>query len=218
MSTPEPPRDSTTYHHGDLRRTLLVAAVNLLEERGADALSLRELARRSGVSHNAPYRHFADRDALLDAMAADGFRELAARMRGVAVATPVERLAALGQTYVAAALERPGRFALMFRVTADPSTFPATATAAAALMATLRDAVAAIIGDTDDPVALTTAWAVVHGLASLLLQGHLRVPSTSAPPSLPQDVRALVAAVTTHVAASLAPLAGPGHRARGASS
>jgi AcrR family transcriptional regulator len=97
-------RQSQPYHHGELKPALLAAAAQLLDEGGAALISLREVARRAGVSHNAPYRHFADRDSLLAALAEDGFRELGRRMDAEAGG-----LAALGQCYVHFALEQPGR-------------------------------------------------------------------------------------------------------------
>ena len=66
----------STYHHADLRAALLASAAQILEEQGVASLSLREVARRAGVSHNAPYRHFPDRDSLLAQMAAEGFGQL----------------------------------------------------------------------------------------------------------------------------------------------
>src|SRR4051812_37531896 len=102
---------STSYHHGDLRRALVEAAAGLLEDKGHEALSLREAARLAGVSHNAPYRHFADRDALLNAVAANGFNELGARM---AEARGSLGFRGVGEAYVAFALAHPRLFHLMF--------------------------------------------------------------------------------------------------------
>jgi len=107
--------EGRSYHHGDLRAALLRAALELLAERGEAGISLREVARRAEVSHNAPYRHFADREALLAALAEQGFSELLVRLQvaadGLAAA---QRLAALGRCYVAYALEQRGLFRLMF--------------------------------------------------------------------------------------------------------
>src|SRR5688572_5027384 len=97
----------TTYHHGDLRAVVLGAASKILEEEGLAELSVREAARRAGVSHNAPYRHFPDRRALLVALAAQGFSEL-----DLALENRSGR--ELGEAYVRFALERPQRFRLMF--------------------------------------------------------------------------------------------------------
>src|ERR1700712_1278902 len=103
------------YHHGDLRTALVRAAMELLEGRGETALSLRAVARRAGVSSAAPYRHYADREALVSAVAAVGYRELAERL---AVAHPSpstpEQLASVAIAYVQFALERPALFRIMF--------------------------------------------------------------------------------------------------------
>src|SRR5262245_55034044 len=99
-----------TYHHGDLRATILKAAGKLLEKEGLNALSLREVARRAGVSHNAPYRHFPDRDRLLAALAEEGFAELGRALGEAGKRGPRER----GEAYVRFALTHPQRFRLMF--------------------------------------------------------------------------------------------------------
>lgn len=157
------------YHHGDLRCALLVAAGELLDEGGAAAISLREVARRAGVSHNAPYRHFADRDALLAALAAEGFAELSRRM----ALLPASRLQALGQCYVAFALEQPGRFALMFGGVADKQRYPQLQQAAQALYRQLGASVQAVAPGQDLTTASLAAWSLVHGLAQLLLDDQL---------------------------------------------
>src|ERR1700712_2358000 len=103
------------YHHGDLRTALVRAAMELLEGRGETALSLRAGARRAGVSPAAPYRHYSDREALVSAVAAVGYRELAERLAAAqpSPATP-EQLASVAVAYVQFALERPALFRLMF--------------------------------------------------------------------------------------------------------
>ena len=161
--------DSRTYHHGDLRSALLAAAGELLVERDVAAVSLREVARRAGVSHSAPYRHFPDRDALLAALAAEGFAELSRRM----ALLPVARLEALGQCYVAFALEQPGRFALMFGGVADRQRHPQLQEAAQALYRQLGSSVQSVAPDRDLATASLAAWSLVHGLAQLLLGGQL---------------------------------------------
>src|SRR6201997_3875703 len=99
---------SARYHHGDLRAACLRAAMELLEEDGASGLSLRAVARRAGVSPGAPYRHYADRDALISAIAAVGYRELAQHL---AAAHPspstADDLAAVAVAYVQLAIHRP---------------------------------------------------------------------------------------------------------------
>src|SRR5258708_14598981 len=96
-----------TYHHGDLPAALLKAAGKALEQEGIASLSLRDAARRAGVSHNAPYRHFPHREALLAALAAEGFAILAERLLG-------RQGPELGGAYVQFPLPPPQRFRLMF--------------------------------------------------------------------------------------------------------
>lgn len=156
------------YHHGDLRPALLVAAAELLAAGDVASISLREVARRAGVSHNAPYRHFADRDSLLAALAEEGFRELGRRMDGAAGG-----LAGLGQCYVHYALEQPGRFALMFGTGLDKAGHPGLQQAATALYQRLALAVHETAPGRDPQVATLAAWSLVHGLAQLLQQRQL---------------------------------------------
>ena len=143
----------TTYHHGDLRAAVLAAAWKMIEQDGLAGLSVREAARRAGVSHNAPYRHFADRDALLEALVSDGFEHLTK-----ALESRTGRM--LGEAYVAFALEHPQRFRLMFsgaRVKAD-------------LEAQFAGSFSHL--GADAAAAGAAAWSLVHGLAQLLLDGH----------------------------------------------
>jgi AcrR family transcriptional regulator len=147
----------STYHHGDLRTVVLQEASNILEKEGLAALSLREVARRAGVSHNAPYRHFPDRDSLLAAMVDEGFQmfaeELAKRPRRE-----------MGEAYVEFALAHPQRFRLMFGGTVNAP--QRDRRAYEALLGSFSD-----LGE-DAQYAAAAAWALVHGLAHLLLDGH----------------------------------------------
>lgn len=165
VSTPE---ESRPYHHGDLRATLLAAAAELLAAGGVAAISLREVARRAGVSHNAPYRHFPDRDSLLAALAEEGFRELARDMHESGGG-----LAALGQCYVRFALARPGCFALMFSPALDKARHPGLQQAATALYQLLAQSAQAAAPGRDPQVATLAAWSLVHGLAQLLQDQQL---------------------------------------------
>ena len=171
----------TAYHHGDLRRALLEASLALIDEAGIGALSLREAARKAGVSHNAPYHHFKDRGSLLAALAEEGFAELAAEMTAARAAAPDARtrLEACGQAYVRFALKSPARFKLMFRPElAAPSAEGAVARASTPALDTLTAAIveaqAAGLAPPGDPRPLVlTCWSAVHGLASLWLDGPL---------------------------------------------
>ena len=171
----------TAYHHGDLRRALLEASLALIDEAGIGALSLREAARKAGVSHNAPYHHFKDRGSLLAALAEEGFAQLAAEMTAARAAAPDARtrLEACGQAYVRFALKSPARFKLMFRPElAAPSAEAAVARASTPALDTLTAAIveaqAAGLAPPGDPRPLVlTCWSAVHGLASLWLDGPL---------------------------------------------
>ena len=155
----------STYHHGELRPALLRAAQKLLEKGGPEALSLRELARRAGVSHNAPYRHFPQREALLAALAADGFRLL-----GEALARASGR--EMGEAYVRFALAHPQLFRLMFGGRLRISRHAQLAQAAAKPYEALLAAFRAQASIADPEKAAAAAWSLVHGLAHLLLDGH----------------------------------------------
>jgi AcrR family transcriptional regulator len=106
------------YHHGDLRNALLEGAVQLLAEGGVEAFTLRELARRVGVNHRAAYRHFEDKRAILAAVAADGYRALAAKMRAAVEASgrdeALERFLAMGRAYVEFGVDERARYEVMF--------------------------------------------------------------------------------------------------------
>jgi AcrR family transcriptional regulator len=153
----------STYHHGALRAALLQAAGEILEKDGLGSLSLREAARRVGVSHNAPYRHFPDRVSLLAALAAEGFSllndEMQRRPEG-------ER----GLGYVQFALTRPQRFRLMFGGLLPFDDYPDLRAQADGNHARLQRAFADL-GE-DATFAAAAAWSLVHGLAHLLLDGH----------------------------------------------
>jgi AcrR family transcriptional regulator len=155
----------SAYHHGELRPALLRAAARVLEKEGPAALSLRGLARRAGVSHNAPYRHFADREALLAALAADGFRLL-----GEALAGASGR--AMGEAYVRFALEHPQRFRLMFGGHLSMARHRELGEAAAHPYQALLDAFRTQPSIAEPEKAAAAAWSLVHGLAHLLLEGQ----------------------------------------------
>src|SRR5947208_5362918 len=109
-------RQRKPYHHGNLREVLLESAIRLIAEVGPAGFTLREVARRAGVSHNAPYRHFRDRDDLMSAVAAQGFRELTQAMMEAASerSDALDRLKRAGLGYVTFALRRPEHFTVMF--------------------------------------------------------------------------------------------------------
>jgi AcrR family transcriptional regulator len=172
MATP-----SDSYHHGDLPAACLRAAMELLEEGGATDLSLRAVARRAGVSPAAPYRHYADRNELLSAIAAVGYRELGAHLAAahVSPSTP-DDLAAIAVAYVQFALQRPGLFRVMFVEPCDPNS-PDRVAATAALSEYVEGIVRQAFPDADPTGMSTGVWALVHGLAFLHLDGKLDASS-----------------------------------------
>lgn len=179
-----PPADAAR----DLRADLLRTARALLDEGGAAALSLREVARRAGCTHQAPYHYFADREALLAALVTEGFRELADRLAAVndrhADAGPRATLIASAEAYVGFALSRPGVFRIMFRPDmCDPSGFPELKAESLRSYQELRrlTAITCEAGGGDAVEASTILWAHVHGLSCLLLDGPLGLQLADGP-------------------------------------
>lgn len=162
-----------TYHHGDLRAACVRAAMELLEEGGETALSLRAVARRAGVSPAAPYRHYEDREALVSAVAAVGYRELAERLAAAhpSPSTP-EQLARVAIAYVQFALERPALFRIMFGEPCDRDNDERVA-ATTAVSLYVREIVRRGFPQADADALATAIWALVHGLAFLHLDGKL---------------------------------------------
>jgi AcrR family transcriptional regulator len=157
----------SSYHHGDLRTVILAKAADLVAQRGADGISLRELAREAGVSHAAPAHHFTDRRGLFTALAAEGWRKLAVALDG---ARPEFTAAALA--YVRLALDHPGHYAVMFdRSLVDPDDVELVAAQDAAGAELSRG-----VNTLDDPraeadpqAAALAAWSLVHGFSLLWL-------------------------------------------------
>lgn len=172
-----------TYHHGNLRQALLDAAMGLVRERGIDGLTLRGVARRAGVSHTAPYHHFADKGALVSALAEESFARFTETFRETAARTEgghLDRIRAIGAAYVRFAFEDPERFKLMWRPelrsVGDDS---AVDVAGLASYQVLIDEVAAgqsagEIREEDTGLLSLAAWSVVHGFAVLVIDGPLR--------------------------------------------
>ncbi|ODT80716.1 MAG: hypothetical protein ABS76_14680 [Pelagibacterium sp. SCN 64-44] len=177
---------NSPYHHGNLRQALLEAALVVLEQRGEAGLGLRDLARAVGVSPAAPYRHFDSRAALLEALAVTGFQRFAARMEAVAASRPDDAMAAMGKTYVVFALQNPNLFRLMFSPQMKKEARPGLRLAADAAFDTLRHVIG---GDVQTGrVRALAAWAKVHGLAVLLLDGQIAIRAG-------EDSEALVAEI-----------------------
>lgn len=188
-----------SYHHGRLRRAVLDAALELIVERGVGGFSMREVARRAEVSHNAPYHHFADKGELVEELAVESFGALTGALREArakAVGGAAERLRASGVAYVRFALENPERFRLMFRPElktghrpgpgrlsgradreedpgdASPLSERAGGTAYGVLVDGIVECQREGSVAPGDPASLAlTAWSTVHGLAVLILDG-----------------------------------------------
>ncbi|MFI6875509.1 TetR/AcrR family transcriptional regulator [Streptomyces sp. NPDC050400] len=183
---------ATAYHHGDLRAACLRAARELLEEDGSAALSMRAVARRAGVSPTAPYRHFPDREALVSAVAAEGYRELTEQlaMAHPAPATP-EELAEVAVAYVRFALDHPALFRAMFAEPCDPDSEERVA-ATAAISEYVRDIVRRAFPGADPEALWTAVWGLAHGLAFLHLDGKF---DAATPEAVAGHVRAAVLAL-----------------------
>lgn len=192
----EPPGGSSTAavpstEGPELRERILRASVELLEREGLSALSMREVARRAGVSHQAPYHHFPDRESILAAIAEDGFRKLGQMMDvpGSASLGVLERLQRAATAYVTFALSHPAHFRVMFRPElVHFGGFPSLGCAADEVYAHLEQSVCDFIASgrgwqRSEPAVIALCWSTVHGLASLLLDGPLsyKLPLHAAP-------------------------------------
>ncbi len=174
-----------SYHHGELKQALINAALELVAADGTpEAFTLRGAARLAGVSAAAPYRHFSDKQALLAAVAEDGYGLMCERMGAVEAANsddPVARFAALGVEYVRFAIDQPAHFRVMFSaLLVDKTPYPTLRSLARRafdyLLRAIGDSQAAgrVRQDDAEAVALT-AWAAVHGLAVLCVDGQVRL-------------------------------------------
>lgn len=165
----------------DLKTQVLEASVQLIAEQGLSGLSMREVARRAGVSHQAPYHYFDDKESIVAALVARGFTQLADRMEATARAkgSITQRLAKTGREYVTFALEQPVYFRLMFRPElAKLDRFPDAVEAGGRAFAVLQGLIEEKCAGQRVPAARREAmvsmhWGMVHGLSSLLLDGAL---------------------------------------------
>ena len=179
------------YHHGNLRQALIEAGLAELEAGERGDVSLRELARRVGVSANASYRHFADKEALLVALATEGFRRFGAAQATAARSHPAEPFRAAGRAYVDFARANPALFRLMFGRFTSSHREPELEEAATGAYDGLRGFIAQELGPRANEAALAAgavrAWSLVHGLANLILDGQID--------GVTEDVDALIEAV-----------------------
>ncbi len=173
------------YHHGDLRRALLDATIELLLAEGSGrAVSLRAAARRAGVSEAAPYRHFTDKRALLAAVAQEGFEHMVREMQAAKASTPgnpMDQLQAMGVAYVHSATEHPAHYKLMFGPElVNREDLPSLLAAAQEAFSYLQDGVeaclrAGLLRPEDPRQVALSAWSVVHGLSSLIVDKQVQL-------------------------------------------
>lgn len=182
---------NTNYHHGDLKAALIEAAEFLIKEKGIEALSLRNIAAEVGVSHMAPYSHFKNKSELFQAVAASGFTELGNRMQEIKqdLPDPKELILLYGVEYITFATSNPELYKLMLSQThpgqhlnAHEEIIAATDNEAALQEASkkpyvlLRDGFARFQSDeVKVKIQAQGAWAMVHGIASLVIEGHISI-------------------------------------------
>ncbi len=172
------------YHHGDLHRVLVEAATRIIEHQGVESISLREVARHAQVSHAAPYHYFANKSALLAAIATEGFHRLVEQIRQlrtemandkVSSTDPLLPLRCVGRGYVQFALSRPAIFRLMFRPElTQPSKNPELREAEMLAFGALQSAINEYCDAKpdlilDQRIAAAFAWSTVHGFVTLQL-------------------------------------------------
>ena len=182
-------RQAPSYHHGDLRRTLIDAAVDTVAEAGPAALSLRGLAAAAGVSHAAPVHHFGDKTGLFTAVAIEGYDKFADDLMGVWDDTG--DFLEVGVRYVHFALANPGYFHVMFRADLLDEDNAELRRARERAYATMHEPLRAL-GRAPDAASLFVAslasWSMVHGLATLILSGNLPEVDVSDPGALAREV------------------------------
>lgn len=178
-----------TYHHGDLRAAILAEAARLVAQHGADRVSMRSLASAAGVSHAAPAHHFTDRRGLFTALATEGFQQLA---HALIDARP--RFLDAAQAYVRFAIDHPGHFTVMF----DSSLHDPDSAELVAAQAAAGDELARGVGTLGDPRvradpdgAELAAWSLVHGLATLWLNGAIDARAEGPAPTVERIARLL---------------------------
>jgi AcrR family transcriptional regulator len=166
------PATRDSYHHGNARNALLAAASGLVETVGAVGLSLRQVAEKAGVSRQAPYNHFADKEALLAELVRNGFERLSCAV-GAATDSP-DSLSKAAEAYIGFAQAAPALFRLMFsKELIDLSRFPEASAAAAVAFGKLAAIVATIAREEDLPNLSLAAWCLVHGYATLCIETGL---------------------------------------------
>jgi AcrR family transcriptional regulator len=186
------------YHHGDLRRVLVEATLQLVEEKGVSAFTMTEVARRAGVSVAAPYRHFVDKDALVQAAATAGFDSLDRTLSAVASQSSDDHgavLAALAARYVEFALAAPAQFSLMYSAHLNTARSPELQAAVERTEQVLARAVEALPSATSTtPELAQGAWAIAHGVATLAVDGLLHRTTGAESSIAPRTASGLITA------------------------
>ena len=201
--TTNPPSRASRYHHGDLRAALREAALQVLVSRGLTEVSLREVARSVGVSHTAPYRHYANREALLADLAAEGFERLGRQLAALrAEPDPAQRFVAMASAYVAFAQAEPAVYRLMFGPAVRKADHPLLAEAGHRTLGALRATLCELGVPAPASHQSLAAWSLAHGLAQLLIDQRLEPdPAVDGP----VDPAALVADAARLFLAGLRP-------------
>lgn len=169
------------YHHGDARAALLDAAASMLEGQGASGISLRGVAEAAGLSRQAPYNHFANKEAMLAELVGDGFAELLLRMNATANPEPFARLVAAADAYIAFGTERTALFRLMFaRELVDVRRFPKVQAKADATRACLRSVIEQITAPDLVADATLVVWSLIHGYTELCNEVGIEGPEKRA--------------------------------------
>jgi AcrR family transcriptional regulator len=198
LSTPSTQVPRATYHHGDLRRTLIDAALDVIATSGPGHLSLRALARSAGVSHAAPAHHFGDKSGVFTAIATEGFELLyESQLRTGEGMDPAETLLPLAVNYVLFAIEHPSHYEVMWREDLYDIGDPALVAARQRVFEVFYLSVAAGTGELEPQEfrgAVAAAWSIVHGFATLWLGGNLTAFLGTEPAAASDEVaRGLVA-------------------------
>jgi len=171
-----------TYHHGDLKNALINAGVEILAKEGVSGLSLRKVASKAGVSHTAPYSHFADKQALIAAISTEGFRQLYERVEAVAEeykTRPSRQLVEVAWSYVQFAMDDRDRFKVMFSgVLEKEKEYPEFVAESqknfqlVKMIVEANQAAGVLRSGPSDLMALS-AWGIIHGFIMLLLEGQI---------------------------------------------
>ncbi|WP_170143055.1 TetR/AcrR family transcriptional regulator [Thermosporothrix hazakensis] len=197
MKSQHEPQKPKSYHHGDLRNALIQAGLDLLAEGGARELDLRKVARRAGVSHAAPYRHFVDKQALIAAITEEGFRLLAEQIQATLRAvpdSPFEQLLGIARVYVHFAQTHPWLMREMFSgLTLERERFVSLQMASKAVYRLYVDVIRrgqekGTLVDGDPAALAAVLWSMLHGLAMLIIENQMR-PYADGPEGIERKTR-----------------------------